>query len=379
MKVPLLDLAPQNQPLRQQLQDAFQRVLESDHYILGPEVEQFELVAAEYSKSRYAIGVSSGTDALLLALMALNIGPGDEVITSTYSFFATAGAIARVGAKPVFVDIDPGSYNIDPKKIERAITSKTKAIIPVHLYGQCAEMDLILKLAKNKKLAVIEDAAQALGADYKGGRRAGTLGDLGCFSFFPSKNLGALGDAGLVTTQDAAMAEKINVLRVHGSKPKYHHQWVGGNFRIDALQAAFLHVKFPFLDSWTKQRQDNAQRYEVLFKEAGLQEKIHLPAATFKEEKITHYHLYNQFVIRCTKRDALIEHLKKDQIGSEVYYPVPLHLQECFKSLGYKTGDFPESERAAKESLALPIYPGLTAEQQAWVVHSIKAFCQKEI
>lgn len=376
MTIPLLDLSAQHQPIQAEIMAAIEQVLSSQAFILGPEVTKLEERVAAYSQARAGIGVSSGTDALLVALMALNIGPGHEVITSPYSFFATAGAIVRVGARPVFVDIDPETFNIDPAKIERAIRPNTKAIIPVHLYGQCAEMAPIMALAKQRGLHVIEDAAQAIGADYADGRRAGSVGTVGCFSFFPSKNLGAMGDAGMVVTNDLDLAERIRVLRVHGSKPKYYHKLIGGNFRLDSVQAAVLNVKLNYLDEWTRRRQENAERYRTLFQQAGLTDKpgVVLPEARYRRAGVKHHHIYNQFVIRAPRRDELMAHLKQQGIGSEIYYPVPFHLQECFRPLGYKEGDFPESERAAKETLALPIYPELTPEQQQQVVQTIQRF-----
>lgn len=376
MTIPLLDLSAQHQPIQAEIMAAIERVLSSQAFILGPEVTKLEERVAAYSQARAGIGVSSGTDALLVALMALDIGPGHEVITSPYSFFATAGAIVRVGARPVFVDIEPETFNIDPVKIERAIRPNTKAIIPVHLYGQCAEMAPIMALAKQRGLHVIEDAAQAIGADYADGRRAGSVGTVGCFSFFPSKNLGAMGDAGMVVTNDLDLAERIRVLRVHGSKPKYYHKLIGGNFRLDSVQAAVLNVKLNYLDEWTRRRQENAERYRTLFQQAGLTDKpgVVLPEARYRRAGVKHHHIYNQFVIRAPRRDELMAHLKQQGIGSEIYYPVPFHLQECFRPLGYKEGDFPESERAAKETLALPIYPELTPEQQQQVVQTIQRF-----
>ncbi|MEX5213180.1 MAG: DegT/DnrJ/EryC1/StrS family aminotransferase [Nitrospiraceae bacterium] len=376
MTIPLLDLNVQHQPIHKELLEAIERVLSSQAFILGPDVTKLEERVAAYSQASAGIGVSSGTDALLVALMALDIGPGDEVITSPYSFFATAGAIVRVGARPVFVDIDPGTYNIDPSRIERAISPKTKAIMPVHLYGQCAEMAPILSCARPRGLHVIEDAAQAIGSDYVDGRRAGSIGTVGCFSFFPSKNLGAMGDGGMVVTNDLDLAERIRVLRVHGSKPKYYHKWIGGNFRLDSIQAAVLNVKLNYLDEWTRKRQENAARYRALFRDAGLTDQpgIGLPEARYQRAGHKHHHIYNQFVIRAPRRDQLMAHLTQQGIGSEIYYPVPFHLQECFRFLGYKEGDFPESERAAKETLALPIYQGLTADQQEAVVQAIRGF-----
>ncbi len=369
--VPLLDLHAQFTSIEAEIRSAMDRVLSSQYFIMGPEVAALEKEIAAYSQCRFGIGVSSGTDALLVALMALDIGPGDEVITTPYSFFATAGCISRLGATPVFVDIDPQSYNLDPTKIEAAITKRTKAILPVHLYGQMAEMDPIMQIAQDRGLVVIEDAAQAIGAEYKG-RRAGTVGHMGCFSFFPSKNLGAFGDGGMVTTNDPQLAEKLDILRKHGSKPKYYHKYVGGNFRLDALQAAVLRVKLPYLDGWTRARQENAARYRRLFVQAGLTDgdsPIILPT-----ELPQRRHIYNQFVIRTAQRDALMAHLKKHQIGCEIYYPMPLHLQECFADLGYQMGDLPHSESAAQETLAIPIFPELSATQQQTVVDVISDF-----
>jgi dTDP-4-amino-4,6-dideoxygalactose transaminase len=322
----------------------------------------------------FAIGVSSGTDALLVALMALDVGPGDEVITTPYSFFATAGAVARLGARPVFVDIDPATCNLRPDRVEAAVTDRTKAVLPVHLYGQCADMAPILDVAARRRLRVIEDAAQAIGAEYRDGRRAGAMGDLGCLSFFPSKNLGALGDAGMVLARDPDLAERVRILRVHGSKPKYYHKWIGGNFRMDTIQAAVLGVKLDHLDPWTRGRQENAKRYVTLFRESGLLEKpgIRLPEIAYPG--VPHGHIFNQFIIRVPERDRLRDHLAKNGIGHEVYYPVSFHLQECFRYLGRREGDFPESERAARETLALPIYPELSPQQQEAVVDAIRGF-----
>src|SRR6266540_4353358 len=344
MKVPLLDLRAQHDPIQKELLDAIAQVLASQAFILGPDVKKLEDRIASYCQTQFAVGVSSGSDALLIALMALGIGPGDEVITTAYSFFATAGSIVRVGATPVFADIDPLTCNIDPKKIESAITPRTKAIIPVHLYGQCADMEPILGIASRHTLWVIEDAAQAIGAEYRDGRRAGSMGVIGCLSFFPSKNLGALGDGGMVVTNDPQLAEKLAVLRVHGGKPKYHHKILGGNFRLDTLQAAVLNVKLNYLDGWTKARRKNAEQYRHLLKESGLLETTGIQAlhAVYAASGVRHDHIYNQFVIRVPDRDRLREFLKEQEIGTEVYYPVPFHLQECFASLGYKRGDFPE-------------------------------------
>lgn len=376
MKVPLLDLKAQHDPIQKEILQALEQVIQSQAYILGPDVKKLEERVASYCQTQFGIGVSSGTDALLISLMALGISPGDEVITTPYSFFATAGVIVRLGARPVFVDIDPVTYNIDPGKIEQAITTKTKAIIPVHLYGQCADMTPILKIAEHHHLMVVEDAAQAIGADYRDKRRAGSMGALGCLSFFPSKNLGALGDGGMVVTNDATLAEKLRILRVHGGKPKYYHKIVGGNFRLDTLQAAVLNIKLNHLENWTNGRQKNAERYVSLFKESGLIEKVGLllPKAIYADAGVSHPHIYNQFVIRVQERDRLQEYLKQNEIGTEIYYPVPFHLQECFRYLDYKEGSFPESERAAEETLALPIYPELSSEMQCNVVEKIKEF-----
>jgi dTDP-4-amino-4,6-dideoxygalactose transaminase len=365
MSVPLLDLKAQFASIEGDVRAAIDRVLTSQHFIMGPEVEACEREVALYSSCRHGIGVSSGTDALLVALMALDIGAGDEVITTPYSFFATAGVIARLGAKPVFVDIRPDSYNIDPERIEAAITPRTKAIMPVHLYGQCADMDPILAIAARHGLPVIEDAAQAIGAEDKG-RRAGSMGTIGCFSFFPSKNLGAFGDGGMVVTNDDALAEKLRVLRVHGSKPKYFHKIVGGNFRLDALQAAVVRVKLGHLDAWTAARQRNAALYDVKLAESGVTAKgLALPAVCRNR------HIFNQYVLRTERRDELQARLKERGIGTEIYYPQPLHLQECFAGLGYGIGDMPQAEAAAKQTLALPIYPELTVAQIDEVVGAV--------
>lgn len=377
--VPLLDLRAQHAAIENEVRCAMDRVVASQHFILGPEVEQFEKEIAEYSACRYGIGVSSGTDALLSALMALDVRTGDEIITTPYTFFATVGCISRMGAKPVFVDIDPRTYNMDPTKIEAVLTERTRAIIPVHLYGQMVSMDPVMELARRKNICVIEDAAQAIGAEYHL-RRAGSIGDLGCLSFFPSKNLGAFGDGGMVTTNDPDLAERVMMLRGHGSKPKYYHKYIGGNFRLDAIQAAVLRVKFRYLDSWTAARQHNAATYRRLFALTKLSVDDSIAGVngavapvTLPHEAVGRRHIYNQFVIRVDsgKRDGLIAHLKAAQIGSEIYYPVPLHLQECFRDLGYQAGDFPESEAAAKQTLALPIYPEMTEAMQAAVVQSI--------
>ena len=368
--VPLLDLKAQYATIKDQLIPAVTAVLESQQFILGPAVVECEAKVAAYCRCRHGVGASSGTDALLLALMAEQIGPGDEVITTPYTFFATAGSIARLGAKPVFVDIVPDTFNIAPDQIASRVTSATKAIMPVHLYGQCAEMDAIDAIAKSSNLTIIEDAAQAIGAEYKG-RRAGAMGKYGCFSFFPSKNLGCAGDGGMVTCNDDQVAELLRVLRVHGSKPKYYHSLIGGNFRFDSVQAAVISVKLPHLDSWSAARQTNAARYRRLFADAGLvaSGRVRLPV-----EQAGLRHIYNQFVIRADRRDELLAHLRTKNIGAEIYYPVPLHLQQCFAYLGHKEGDFPVSEAAARETLALPIYPELSDAQAECVVDAIKGF-----
>lgn len=369
MKVPLLDLQAQYGPIRTEVREAIDRVCDSQQFILGPEVQALEQAVAAYCGARFAIGVSSGTDALLAALMAIRTGPGDEVITSPYSFFATAGVIVRLGAHPVFVDIDPKTFNLDPAAISAKITSRTKAIMPVHLFGRCADMEPIIAIAKSNGIHVIEDAAQAIGAQDQQGRRAGTIGDLGCFSFFPSKNLGAFGDGGMLVTNDERLAEILKVLRVHGGKPKYYHRIVGGNFRLDALQAAILRVKLKYLTAWTEARRYNARQYRLLFEEKGLSK-----CASGPEDSPGH--IYNQYVARFPDRDRLQGFLREKGVETEVYYPLPLHLQEYFQGLGYSRGDFPESEAAACEALALPVYPELTEEQQRYVVERIREFYQ---
>jgi dTDP-4-amino-4,6-dideoxygalactose transaminase len=366
--VPLLDLSGQYAPLRADILAAITRVCDSQRFILGPEVDAFEAEMAAMIGVKHAVAVSSGTDALLAVLMALGIGPGDEVITPTYSFFATAGCVCRVGATPVFVDVDPVTFNADPAAIERAITPRTRAILPVHLYGLCADMDRIEAIAAKAGVPVIEDAAQAIGARL-GDRQAGAIGRAGCFSFFPSKNLGAFGDAGLVTTNDAALAHELVLVRNHGAEPKYHHSRIGGNFRIDALQAAVLRVKAPHLAAWTDGRRRNADRYRELFTEAGLSDRVQLPV-----EPAGLTHIYNQFVIRVAERDDLRAHLAQQRIGTEIYYPVPFHRQECFASLVRPTDRFPVADEAANTSIALPIYAELTLEQQRHVVASIATF-----
>lgn len=365
LKVPLLDLTAQYASIRQDVRAAIDRVCDSQRFILGPEVSALEQEVARFCETRAAVGVSSGTDALLAALMALNVGPGDEVVTSPYSFFATAGVIARLHARAVFVDIEPKTFNIDPRGVRERINGRTRAVMPVHLFGRCADDAAIVEAAG--AIPVIEDAAQAIGARDAQGRSAGSVGAMGCLSFFPSKNLGGFGDGGMILTNDAELAEKLRILRVHGSKPKYFHHIVGGNFRLDAIQAAVLRVKLKHLAAWTQGRRRNADRYRALFTEAGCLEWVRLP-------EDAPGHIYNQFVIRVPRRDALREHLKENGVETEIYYPVPLHLQECFRDLGYKDGDFPHSEAAARDSLAIPIYPELSEEQQAQVVGRIRDF-----
>ncbi len=361
MNVPLLDLSAQYAALQPALEAAVLKVLREGKYILGPEVGELECALAGYTGAKHVIGCASGSDALVLALMALDVGPGDEVITTPHTFFATVGAIARLGAKTVFADIDPVSFNINVQQIRSKVTSRTKAVIPVHLFGQCADLDPILALG----IPVIEDAAQAIGARYKG-RQAGTLGTMGTFSFFPSKNLGGIGDGGAISTNDDALADKLRILRVHGSKPKYYHSLLGVNSRLDTLQAAALLVKLKHLNDWHEGRRRNAARYDDLLKD--------IPGLTRPVASSGCYHIYNQYTVRTAKRDALREHLTKANIGSEIYYPVPLHLQKCFADLGHKAGDFPESEHAAAESLSLPVYPELTGEQIEYVAATIKEF-----
>lgn len=391
MKVPLLDLKPQYKSLKKELDETLIRIAESQYFILGPEVERMEKLLSEYLSCKYSLGVSSGTDALLIALMAIDIKPGDEVIVPTYSFFATAGVVARLNAIPVLVDSDPVTFNMSPSEIEKKITSKTKAIIPVHLFGQSCEMDDIIAIAKKHNIKIIEDAAQAIGTQYKDGRCVGTIGDIGCFSFFPSKNLGCFGDGGLVTTNDSKLAERLRILRVHGGEPKYYHKVIGGNFRLDALQAAIISVKLPHLDSWSEKRRTNAETYNQLFIKAGLaseegrtqfdkHNKVLLPKAVYKHKasEVKNYHIYNQYIIRVEKRDELRKYLAEKEIGTEIYYPIPFHLQECFSYLNHNRGDFPIAEQQADTSIALPIYPELTDEQLSYVVGTIKEFVANE-
>lgn len=370
MEIPLLELKEQYLQIREEIKSSINEVLESQQFILGPKVEELERKISSYCGIEYAIGVSSGTDALLISLMALGVGTGDSVVTTPYSFFATAGAIARAGARPVFIDINPLTYNMDSDRLRALVKKggKYKAIIPVHLFGQCADMDPIMGLVKEHNIKVIEDAAQAIGARYKD-KFAGSMGDMGCFSFFPSKNLGGYGDGGMIVTENAELAEKLRVLRVHGSKPKYYHSIIGGNFRLDAIQAAVLLVKLKYLNEWTKKRRENAGAYNRLFEKYKLTEIVKLPYVLSEN-----FHIFNQYIIRVPRRDELQQFLKQQGISTEIYYPVPIHLQECFSYLGYKKGDFPESEKAAEETLALPIYPELTTEQQEYIVSNIKEF-----
>jgi dTDP-4-amino-4,6-dideoxygalactose transaminase len=362
MNVPLLDLKSQYASIKAEVDAAISEVMDSQHFILGPKVVQCEQAIATYCHSYHGIGVSSGSDALLACLMAEGIGPGDEVITSPYTFFATVGAIARLGATPVFVDIDPATYNLDASRISSKVTTRTRAIIPVHLYGQVADMDVVMRVADEYGLTVIEDAAQAIGAEYRR-RRAGSIGHYGCFSFFPSKNLGSAGDGGMIVTNDAGRADRLQCLRAHGSKPKYYHKVIGGNFRLDAIQAAIVCAKLPHLDDWTAARQRNAARYDQLFQDTRV--PVGLPKV------VTERHIFNQYVVRVSDRDELRAYLRKKGIETEVYYPVPMHVQECFAYLGYTPGDFPESERAAKETVALPVHPELTESQLRFVVTTI--------
>ncbi len=396
MQVPLLDLSKQLGPLRDEIINAVTEVVDSTHYILGPRVEKLEDEVAAYCGGGVGIGVASGTDALLAALMAMGVGPGDLVLTTPYSFFATMGCIVRLGAKPLFVDIEAGSFNIDPDKIaeclaeDAARTNKVKAILPVHLYGQCADMDRIMAISRQYDIPVLEDAAQAIGASCpvtENGqviwRRAGTIGAAGCFSFFPSKNLGGIGDGGMIIAGDDALAELIKIIRVHGGAPKYHHGVIGGNFRLDPIQAVVLSIKLPHLDSWHQARRDNADLYGRLFKERGLAgEQVQLPAAIYRStaealDPVPDYHIYNQYVVRVKDRDGLLNYLKEEGVGAEIYYPIPLHQQKCLREKGYNDLSYPEAERAAAETLALPIFPELTDSMQEYVVERIAAFYEK--
>jgi dTDP-4-amino-4,6-dideoxygalactose transaminase len=365
MKVPLLDLKLQYEGLRDEVEPALREVLESQAYCNGPAVRQFESAIVDYCGASHAIGLTSGTDALLIALMAIGVGPGDEVIVPTFTFFATAGVVSRLRATPVFVDIEPDTFNLDPAAVAAAVTDNTRAIIPVHLYGQCAEMGPIMEAAQGREITVIEDAAQAIGAKHHG-RHAGAIGHVGCFSFYPTKNLGALGDAGMVVTDDDALAERITQLRIHGESPRYYHHFVGGNFRMDSLQAAGLSVKLKHLDAWSAARRANAARYDQLLADC---DGVATPTIRPHNESI-----YNQYVIRADRRDELQKHLAGAEIGSGVYYPLCLHQQECFSDMGYRAGDFPHGERAAAEVLALPVFPELTGEQIDYTAEQIRAF-----
>jgi len=373
MNVPLLDLKAQYASIKDEITPIVDEVFESQRFIMGPQIVAFEEEITAYCNTRFAIGVSSGTDALLISLMAMGIGAGDEVLTTPYTFFATAGSISRVGATPVFVDIDPQTYNIDPAQIEDKITANTKAIIPVHLYGQCANMKPIVEIAEKHNLTVIEDAAQAIGSQYGGmgdGKSllAGSMGHFGCFSFFPSKNLGAFGDGGLVTTNDEALAKRVRDLRTHGGKDKYRNYLIGMNGRLDALQAAILRVKLKHLDAWSEARRRHAAYYTDAFRSC---EPVQTPVT-----ELDNLHIYNQYILRVPKRDELQVHLKEQQIGNAIYYPISLHLQECYQHLGYNVGDFPESEKAAQETIAVPVYPELSQEQQDYVIETIRKFYQ---
>lgn len=385
MQVPLLDLRGQYAPLRAEIEMAIREVCDEQRFVLGPRVAELETKIAEYSLAEHGLGVSSGTDALLLALMALDIGAGDEVITTPFTFFATAGVVARLGARPFFCDIDPATFNLDPAKVEQAIAERCelrgdrlfnkatggaiRVLLPVHLYGQMADLDAFDKIARKYRLAVVEDAAQAIGSAFADGRRAGSIGDVGCLSFFPTKNLGAFGDAGMCVTNDGALYERMRILRVHGGEPKYYHSAIGGNFRLDELQAAVLVVKLKHLDDWTRARQANAAHYDELFRNADLGGAVKTPARVPGSR-----HIYNQYVIRARRRDELRAHLQANGIGTEIYYPVPLHAQRCFAYLEHEAADFPEAQRASAEVLALPIYPELMAEQREYVVRQIVSF-----
>lgn len=371
MNIPLLDLKAQFKPLRAEILSAIETVCDEQGFVLGPRVAAFEEAMARYVGARYAIGCASGSDALLLSLMACGVKAGDEVITVPFTFFATAGAISRLGATPVFVDIQPDTFNLDPTKLEAAITPRTKAIIPVHLFGQCADMAAINHIATAKRIAVIEDACQAIGAA-QNGRRAGVLGATGCFSFFPSKNLGGFGDGGMITTNDQALADSLSMLRVHGSRVRYLHEAIGINSRLDALQAAVLHIKLKYLDQWAEGRRRNAATYERLFRQAGLLDRVTLPAT-----RAGNFHVYNQFTVRVANRDDLRAYLKQKGVGTEIYYPLPMHLQNCYRSLGYKKGSFPVSEQAAEQVLSLPIYAELSDSQLAYVVDTIGEFYRR--
>jgi len=368
MNVPLLDLKAQYATIKDEVLAAVAEVLESQVCIGGPKVAELEKKIAELSECKYAVGVSSGTDAILNSLMSLDIGPGDEVITTPFTFFATAGCIARVGATPVFVDIDPRTYNIDPSLIEPAVTPRTKAIMPVHLFGQMCDMDPIMDIAARHGLYIVEDAAQAIAATYKG-RKAGSVGTAGCFSFFPSKNLGAAGDAGMIVTNDEPLYQRLSTMRAHGARPKYYHKYVGGNFRLDPIQAAILLVKLPHLGAWTEARRRHAAYYNERFAGTGIGTPFIAPGFGS---------IFNQYVIRVEQRDELMRQLKASNLGSEIYYPVPMHLQECFAPLGYREGEFPHAERAAEKVLALPVYPELSCEQLEFVARTVLAHTERQ-
>lgn len=385
MNVPLLDLKLQYETIRSEIEPKLLEIAASQIMILGPEVKQLEETLAAYCGCKYAIGVSSGTDALLMALMALDVQPGDEIIVPTYSFFATAGVVARLNAVPVFVDCEPVTYNISPEGIRKAITSKTKAIVPVHLYGQSVDLDAIMEISKEFSIPVIEDAAQSIGVQYKDGRPVGSIGAMGCYSFYPTKNLGAFGDAGLITTNDDELGVKLRLMRDHGMNPRYYHKFVGGNFRMDAIQGAVLNIKFRYLEQWHEARRKNAETYTDLFVKNGLSQgeghtefdaanTVLLPAAVYRESSVKNYHIYNQYIVRVQKRDELREFLKEKGIGSEIYYPVPFHRQECFTYLNPNDNNFPIANSSAATTLALPIFPELRTEQLEYVVRMIKDF-----
>ena len=385
MQVPLLDLKGQYAPLRAQIEVAIKEVCDEQRFVLGPRVAELEANVAAYCQTKHGLGLSSGTDALLLALMALGVGPGDEVITTPFTFFATAGVVARLGARPFFCDIDSATFNLDPAAVRRAIAERceqrgdrlvnrvtggiVRALLPVHLYGQMADLDAFVSIARQHRLAVVEDAAQAIGAALADGRRAGSVGDVGCLSFFPTKNLGAFGDAGMCVTNDSALHERMRILRVHGGEPKYYHALIGGNFRLDELQAAVLVIKLKYLDDWTRARQENAAHYDELLRAADLGDAVRVPARVPGSR-----HIFNQYVVRARRRDELRAHLAANGVGTEIYYPVPLHAQRCFAYLEHDPADFPSSQRASAEVLALPIYPELTPEQREYVVRQIAAF-----
>jgi len=373
--VPLFDISRQHQALEQEIAAAMVKVCSSGKFILGPEVVELEAATAKYCQAKHAISCASGSDALLLALMAFDVGPGDEVICPSYTFFATASAVARLGATPIFVDIDPKTFNLDVGLVADEITPRTKAILPVHLYGQCVDMEPLMALAKQHGIRVIEDSCQAIGSEYKG-KRTGALGDIACFSYYPTKNLGAYGDGGMLTTDDDALADKLRLLRGHGMQPRYYHQLIGINSRLDSLQAAVLNIKLPHLDSWTTARQERAQRYTEAFTQAGLTDVLELPTVAPERR-----HVWNQYIVRVSggKRDELRTFLAERKVGTEIYYPVPLHQQACFQYLGCATGTLPETERAAIETLALPIFPELTIDEQRTVVEQIGAFFGREV